>query len=137
MGGDANKVFRVIEEAGGVVVALDSCTGMKGYMQSAEEGTTDPVAAIAEKYLRLPCSCMTPNTNRLSELDRLIGMFKPHTVIDVILHACHTYNVESYRIGEHVKSRHGLPFLKIETDYSTSDVEQIRTRVEAVFEQIR
>lgn len=137
VGGDANKVFRVIEEAGGVVVALDSCTGMKGYMQSAEEGAADPAAALAEKYLRLPCSCMTPNTSRLQELDRLIGTFKPDAVIDVILHACHTYNVESYKVGEHVKSRHGLPFLKIETDYSTSDVEQIRTRVEAVFEQIR
>lgn len=137
VGGDAGKVFRVIEEAGGVVVALDSCTGMKGYMQSSVEGTPDPVASIAEKYLALPCSCMTPNTNRIAELDRLIGKFKPHAVIDVILHACHTYNVESYKIGEHVKNRHGLPFLKIETDYSTSDVEQIRTRVEAVFEQLR
>lgn len=31
VGGDATKVFKIIEEAGGVVVALDSCTGMKAY----------------------------------------------------------------------------------------------------------
>jgi benzoyl-CoA reductase/2-hydroxyglutaryl-CoA dehydratase subunit BcrC/BadD/HgdB len=29
-----------------------------------------------------------------------------------------------------------MPFLKIETDYSQSDVEQIRTRVEALLETL-
>ena len=136
VGGDSTKIFRVIEEAGGVVTVLDSCTGMKGFMQSAREGTGDPVNALAEKYLKVPCSCMTPNDSRTVEMDRLIEKFKPRVVIDLVLHACHTYNVESYKIGEHIKKKHKLPFLKIETDYSASDVEQIRTRVEAVFEGI-
>jgi len=53
-----------------------------------------------------------------------------------VLHACHTYNVESYKVGEHVKNRHNLPFLKIVTDYSDGDIEQIKTRVQALFESI-
>jgi len=36
----------------------------------------------------------------------------------------------------HIQERHGLPCLKIETDYSDGDIEQIRTRVEALFESI-
>ena len=134
VGGDANKVFKIIEEVGGVIVALDSCTGMKAFMGKFEEDTEDPVASIAKRYLEIPCSCMTPNTRRLEELDKMIDRFKPDVIIEVILHACHSYNVESHKIREHAKRRYGLPYLKIETDYSEGDIEQIRTRVEALFE---
>ena len=136
VGGDATKAFKVIEEAGGVIVAIDNCTGMKAFLDTIDEDTIDPIAALAERYLKLPCSCMSPNTRRLDQLDRLIDRFKPDAVIDIILHACHSYNVESYKVGEHVKTTHKLPFLKIETDYSDGDVRQIRTRVEAMFEMI-
>ncbi|MCP4134299.1 MAG: 2-hydroxyacyl-CoA dehydratase, partial [bacterium] len=133
VGGDSTKIFKVIEEAGGVVVALDSCTGMKVFMDSTEEDTADPVTAIAERYLRIPCSCMTPNDKRLTQIDAMIDQFKPDVIIDLILHACHSYNIESFKIGEHVKNNYdNISFLKIETDYSDSDVEQIRTRVETV-----
>lgn len=136
VGGDATKVFKIIEEAGGVIVALDSCTGMKAYSGYIEEGTQDPFAAISRRYLELPCSCMTPNKRRLTELDKLIGKFYPDVVIDVVLHACHSYNVESQKVKAHVEGKHSLPFLKIETDYSQSDLEQIRTRVEALLETV-
>lgn len=134
VGGDATKVFRIIEEGGGVIVALDSCTGMKAYSGTIAENTSDPYAALSRRYLDLPCSCMTPNRRRLAELDKMIERFKPDVVIDVILHACHSYNIESYKIREHVTVRHQLPFLKIETDYSQGDAGQIRTRVEALLE---
>jgi len=137
VGGDATKVFRIIEEAGGVVVALDSCTGMKPYSGFIAENSSDPFAALSRRYLDLPCSCMTPNTRRLAELDRMIERFKPDVVIDVVLHACHSYNVESHKIKKHVINKHQMPFLKIETDYSQSDAGQIRTRVEALFEMVQ
>jgi benzoyl-CoA reductase/2-hydroxyglutaryl-CoA dehydratase subunit BcrC/BadD/HgdB len=136
VGGDATKVFKVIEEAGGVIVAIDNCTGMKAFLNTIEEDTKDPIRALAERYLKLPCSCMSPNARRLKQLDKLIARFKPDVVVDVILHACHSYNVESYKVEEHVKNMHKLPFLKIETDYSEGDVHQIRTRVDALFEMM-
>ena len=137
VGGDATKVLKIIEEAGGVVVVLDSCTGMKPYSGIIAENTSDPCAALSRRYLDLPCSCMTPNSRRLTELDRMIERFNPDVVIDVVLHACHSYNVESHKIKEHVISKHRMPFLKIETDYSQSDAGQIRTRVEALFEMVQ
>ncbi len=136
VGGDSTKVYKIIEEAGGVVVAMDSCTGMKPFMTEIEENTGDPIAAVAARYLQLPCSCMTPNTRRLDELDRTIARFQPDVVIEVVLHACHSYNIESYKIMNHAKNKHNLPYLKIETDYSDGDVEQIRTRVEALFDSL-
>lgn len=136
VGGDATKVFKIIEEAGGVVVVLDSCTGMKAYNGIIDENTPDPYAALSRRYLELPCSCMTPNSRRLTELDKMIKRFNPDVVVDVVLHACHSYNVESSKVKAHVEGKHKMPFLKIETDYSQGDVEQIRTRVEAILETV-
>ena len=136
VGGDSAKIYKIIEEAGGIIIAQDSCTGMKSFMDITEEGTGDPVRAIAEKYLRIPCSCMTPNSRRLDTLDNLVDKFKPDAVVDFVLHACHTYNVESYRVSEFIKEKHNLPFMKIVSDYSDSDIEQIRTRVEALLEGV-
>ncbi len=134
VGGDAAKIFRAIEAAGGVVVAMEACSGMKGYSIGIEEGTGDPIAALAKAYLKIPCSCMTPNQRRFDSLDAMIDRFRPDAVVDVILQACHSYNIESYRIEQHVRGKHRLPFLKIETDFAESDVGQIRTRVQALLE---
>ena len=134
VGGDATKIFRIIESSGGVVVAPDACTGMKAFMGETEEGTSDPVRALARRYLEIPCACMTPNERRLASLSEMIEQFKPDAVVDFVLTACHSYNVESYKVGRHVTDRHQLPFLKIESDYSDNDEGQIRTKVEALFE---
>lgn len=136
VGGDALKIFKIIEASGGVVVAPDACTGMKAFMGDIEENTKDPVEAMAKRYLKIPCACMTPNDRRLSEISKMIDQFKPDIVIDFILTACHSYNVESYKVGNHVNKQHGLPYLKIESDYSDNDEGQIRTKIEALFEVV-
>jgi benzoyl-CoA reductase/2-hydroxyglutaryl-CoA dehydratase subunit BcrC/BadD/HgdB len=136
VGGDSLKVLSITEEVGGVVVALDSCSGMKPYAGFIEEGTDDPIRALAERYLKIPCSCMTPNDRRLTEIDRIIDKFKPDVVIDLVLQACHGYSIESFKVGEHVRDKHGLPFLTIVTDYSQSDTGQIRTRIQALLETV-
>ena len=110
---------------------------MKTFQNSIEEGTADPYAAISRRYLKIPCSCMTPNLRRLTELDGMVERFRPDVVVDIILHGCHAYNVESHKVKEHLKKRHGMPYLKIETDYSQGDLEQILTRVEATLDVFR
>ncbi|MFH0784128.1 MAG: double-cubane-cluster-containing anaerobic reductase [Pseudomonadota bacterium] len=134
VGGDALKIFKIIEASGGLVVAPDACTGIKAFMGEIEENTADPVAAIAKRYLEIPCACMTPNDRRLTALSQMIEHFKPDAVIDFVLTACHSYNVESYKVGRHVTEHHKLPYLKIESNYSSNDEGQIRTKIEALFE---
>lgn len=136
VGGDALKIFKIIEASGGRVVAPDACTGSKAFMGEIEENTNDPVRAMAKRYLEIPCACMTPNNRRLSEISKTIETFKPDAVVDFVLTACHSYNVESLKIGRHVNDYHGLPYLKIESDYSDNDEGQIRTKIEAMFEMM-
>ena len=126
----AEKVLDIIEAAGATVVAQETCTGLKPLLEDVAE-TGDPLEAVARKYYHLPCSCMTPNSRRMETIDQLIGEFRPWGVIDLVWHACLTYDVESGVLKRHLDAKHELPYLKIVTDYSPSDTQQLRLRVEA------
>ena len=126
----AEKVMNLIEEAGAKVVVQESCTGVKPILEDVDE-TGDPLEAIARKYLHLECSCMTPNKGRFGLIDKLIGQYKPEGVIDLVWMACLTYSVESALLKRHIEEKHAMPFLKIETDYSPSDIGQLRLRIES------
>jgi len=97
MGGTMDKVVKTVEEVGGVVVAFENCTGIKANEDLIDENK-DPYEAIAEKYLNIGCSVMSPDTNRYELLTDLCKRFKADGVIEVNLQACHTYNVETYQI---------------------------------------
>lgn len=127
------KVIEVIEECGGVVVVQEACSGIKPIEEMVDE-TIDPLEAIAKKHFNIPCSCMTPNTGRTELIERLATEFQANAVIDLVWQACHTYNVEAYFIERFVREKLGMPYLKIETDYSTSDREQLRVRIQTLLE---
>lgn len=80
---------------------------------------------------------MSPNTGRFELVARLADEFRVDGVIDLTLQACHTYNIESFRLKKHIQESEQLPFLQIETDYSESDVEQLKVRIEAFLEMLR
>ncbi len=129
----SEKVIEVIEESGGVVVVQEACSGIKPVEKEvAADG--DPLEAIARKHFEIPCSCMTPNRGREELIGRLAKEFHADAVVDLVWQACHTYNVESYFIERYVRDRLGLPYLKIETDYSDSDREQLRVRIQTLLE---
>lgn len=135
IGGAAEKVVRAIEENGGWVVGYENCTGAKATeMQVSEEG--DVYDALTDKYLAIGCSCISPNTQRLTLLSQMIEKYQVDGVIDVILQACHTYAVESLAIKRHVRQQHDVPYMAIETDYSNSDIGQLNTRVSAFIEML-
>lgn len=129
------KVLRLVEESGGVVVCCEGCGGITRIEDMVDE-EKDPIEALAERYLRVTCSCMTPNTRRFEDIERLISEYNIQGVIDLTWQFCHTFNIESYRVGELVKGKYGLPFLHIVTDFSQSDVGQLRVRIEGFLEQI-
>jgi len=129
------KVVEIIEEAGGIVVVQETCSGIKPLDPVSEEG--DPLTAIAEKHFRIPCSCMTPNTGRLELLSKLAMQFNANAVVDLVWQACHTYNVESFQVGGFVRKELNLPCLKVETDYSPGDREQIMVRIQTLLEMAR
>ena len=89
-----DKIVPAIEEAGGVVVAYENCTGTKKLCNLVDEND-DPISAIAKRYMAIPCSIMSPNKERENVLQEMIKEYKADGVIDVVLQACHTYNVEN------------------------------------------
>jgi benzoyl-CoA reductase/2-hydroxyglutaryl-CoA dehydratase subunit BcrC/BadD/HgdB len=133
----AERVLEIVEDAGGLVVAMENCTGLKPLLEDVDQRAADPLRALAEKYFRLPCSVMTRNDRRLDVLRQLAESYRPECVIELIWQACITYDVESNRIRRLAEESLGLPYLRIETDYSPSDSARIAVRVEALFETVR
>lgn len=134
-GGVLDKVIKTIEESGAVVVCLENCTGIKEKYKLVREDI-NPIDALAEKYISVPCSVMSPNNGRLEFLSELIDEYKVDGVVDITLQACHTYAVESFTVKEFVNNKKGLPYLNLETNYSPSDLGQIKTRIEAFIEMM-
>jgi benzoyl-CoA reductase/2-hydroxyglutaryl-CoA dehydratase subunit BcrC/BadD/HgdB len=133
----SEKVVSLLEECGGSVVCFESCSGIKTLEYLVDEDERkDPMEAIAERYLQIPCSCMSPNPGRLELLGRLIGEYKVDGVVDLSWQACHTYIVEGELVRRHVRDNFGLPYIQLETDYSTSDIEQLKTRISAFIEML-
>jgi benzoyl-CoA reductase/2-hydroxyglutaryl-CoA dehydratase subunit BcrC/BadD/HgdB len=133
----AERVLELIENAGAVVVAMENCTGLKPILEDVDEHDPDPLAAIARKYYHLPCSVMTPNTDRFRRLRELAVKFRPHCVIELIWQACLTYDIEAQQVRKLAEEELRLPYLKITTDYSPSDSARISARIEALLETTR
>lgn len=133
----AERVLELIESHGGLVVATDNCTGLKPILDDVDDTAADPIVALAEKYFRLPCSVMTKNNRRFDVLREMAGEYRAQCVIDLIWQACLTYDVESFFVKQLAEKELGLPYLRIETDYSPSDSARIALRVEALFETVQ
>ena len=132
------KVASVIEESGAVIVCDEICTGLMDFydLVEVEEWTMgEMLIALAERYLMMGCAIFTPNKARIDRILRLIKDFKVEGVIYFVLQACHPYNMEFDGVKEAL-NKIDIPMLKIETDYSQEDIEQLRTRVEAFLEMI-
>ena len=135
IGGNAMKVVKAIEANGGNVVCFENCSGAKSVDELICEDTDDIYGAIADRYLNIGCSVMTPDSNRLKLMERLLDEYKIDGVIEVTLQACHTYNVEAYTIKKFVTGKN-VPYMQIETDYSSADIGQINTRCAAFIEML-
>lgn len=135
IGGVYEKIVKPLEELGAVVVAFENCSGVKNLEELVREDI-DPIDALAQKYLNIPCSIMSPNKGREELLDELIEEYKVDGVVEIVLQSCHTYAVETYKIRRLVSKNKELPYIALETDYSKSDFGQIKIRMEAFLELI-
>jgi benzoyl-CoA reductase/2-hydroxyglutaryl-CoA dehydratase subunit BcrC/BadD/HgdB len=129
----AEKVVDLIERAGGQIVCMENCTGLKPILEDVCLNGGDPLTAIAAKYFHLPCSVMTRNSGRMDLLKELTAAYRPDCVIDLVWQGCLTYDVESYFVKQAAEAM-GLAYLKIVTDYSPSDSARIALRIEALLE---
>ena len=135
IGGVLQKTVGAIETNGGVVVCHENCSGIKAAFQMVDVDADDIVKAIAERYLMIGCSVLTPNSKRMEVIPELVKEFKIDGIVEVDLQACTPYCVESYQIRE-LAEKLGVPYMSVETDYSQSDSGQLSTRIEAFMEML-
>ena len=87
-------------------------------------------------YSAVDCAIFTPNPDRLKHVREIRDRTQADGVLHYVLQFCTPYQFETGPVEKAVKGD-GTPFLRIETDYSMKDVEQLRTRVEAFVEMLR
>jgi len=131
------RLMEIIETHGGIVVAQENCTGLKPIIEDVDENSPDLMTAIAVKYFHIGCSIRTPNQRRFTLLRKLISEFYPECVVELVWQGCLTYEIESWKVRQLVEKEFGLPYIKIQTDYSEGDTQRIILRLEALFENIR
>lgn len=134
------KLPLLIEEAGGVVVADETCSAnrMLYDMTAVDEWRLhDMVDALADRHLK-PCTCpiFTDNTDRQRRLLDLAESFNADGVVYQALSGCQVYEMEQRSIADALNAK-GIPMLYIETDYSPDDIGQLSTRIEAFLESIK
>ncbi len=133
------KVHNLIENGGGIVVNEESCIGTRYFKDLMDEtnGSIDKqLAALTDRYMKIDCSCFTPNNERIDQVIKEYRDSKAQGVVHYSLQFCHTYNIEAIRIKEACE-KNKIPFISIESDYSAEDVGQLQTRIEAFLEQVR
>jgi len=133
------KVPSLLEEMGAVIVADESCMGSRYLYDpvgTTEKSVTDMMVAIAARYL-MPCVCpsFAPNEDRLYRLLQMVDEFDINGIVYHVLKGCVIYDFELIRVEKVMKERN-IPVLRIETDYSPEDIEQLRTRIEAFVEML-
>nr|WP_161820940.1 double-cubane-cluster-containing anaerobic reductase [Sporotomaculum syntrophicum] len=132
-GGVREKIIRRIEDLGADIVAYENCSGPRAMMDLVDE-EKEPVRAIAEKYFRVNCSVLSPNPGRMEALRSMIVDYQVDGVVEVVLTACHTFAIESHYVKGLVNEEMKIPYMYIETNYSSADQGQTDTRLGAFIE---
>ncbi|MEW5912467.1 MAG: double-cubane-cluster-containing anaerobic reductase [Thermodesulfobacteriota bacterium] len=132
------KVPWVVESAGAVIVGEESCVGERGtrnLVDNSGQSVEELMTAIVERYWDIDCAIFTPNPDRRKHVQQMYRDYRAQGVIHYCLQFCQPYQMESIPLEKALKQK-DIPCLRMETDYSMADVEQLKTRVEAFLEML-
>ncbi len=131
---DAPLLAQMVEDADGVAVVDDTCSGIRPHISPGFHGE-DPYLWIAGKLLkRPPCSRMKGYGRRIDYIRSLVREFNADGIISHSLKFCDFY---SYDYSVLKESFDKVPVLPIESDYTSGSMLHQRTRVEAFIEMLR
>jgi benzoyl-CoA reductase/2-hydroxyglutaryl-CoA dehydratase subunit BcrC/BadD/HgdB len=134
------KLPFIIEQSGAVIVGEESCVGergTRGFVNLEGARTREEILdRIAERYLGIDCAVFTPNRERTGHVLEMAHQYKADGVIHYEIQFCTPYTMESHTVRKAMNEK-GIPFLRIETDYSMEDAAQLQTRVQAFLELLK
>jgi benzoyl-CoA reductase/2-hydroxyglutaryl-CoA dehydratase subunit BcrC/BadD/HgdB len=133
------KLPWIIETSGAVIVGEESCVGERGtrnLVDSSGNTLDELMESIVDRYFDIDCAVFTPNPDRLDHIMEMADSYNADGVIQYGLQFCQPYTIESGRVEKKLQAQK-IPTLRIETDYSQTDVGQLKTRVEAFIEMLK
>jgi bzd-type benzoyl-CoA reductase N subunit len=133
---DDPAYVQVIEDQGGLVVTDSTCFGTRNMWVEIDESMSDPNEALAKWYLADRPSCPRfygEHDNRTKFVMDMCREFNCDGIIGERLMFCDSWLVEHYMLGQDLKAE-GIPMLKLDREYTTSGIGQLRTRVQAFLE---
>ncbi len=127
---DDRWLLDMVEEKADIVTDI-LCTGTRWF---AEDAPSDgaPLDRLARFYFSRPCMHRRPNSAMYEYAQKLAREFRVEGFVYKTLLYCDPWSFEVRRLQEAL----GLPVLHLDTDYSTENREQVRTRVEAFLETL-
>lgn len=132
------KLPWIVETSGAAIVGEESCVGERGTRNLTDDSGSsvdDLMDAIVDRHFKVDCAIFTPNPERLDHVREMKSTYSADGVIHYGLQFCQPYQMESLPV-EAALEKQGIPVIRIDTDYSMEDVEQIKTRVEAFIETL-
>ena len=129
--------LELIEKCGGAIVADNICYGAR-HLDSLIDETADPIQGISDRYLyHVSCPRMIDDfRRRMDFLNNAIREYSVDAIIAEKLKFCDLWGGEIYIIRKESKKK-GFPVLALERELYGAGEGQVRTRIQAFFEQIR
>ena len=131
--------IKLYEDAGGAIVADSFCFGSRYYNKQIDESGR-PIDALAKGYLDLALSCprmMDDYPRRLANIQAVVGKYSIDAIVVEKLKFCDMWGWEIERLRRESKKRVIPPVLAIEREYNGGATGQVKTRIQAFYEQIR
>jgi benzoyl-CoA reductase/2-hydroxyglutaryl-CoA dehydratase subunit BcrC/BadD/HgdB len=133
-----SKVIDMLEDAGANVVIEEFAEGIRPYWEKVELNG-NLMEALVDCYLikRICPGWFRPGRERLDFLVQLAKDFNVDGVIWYHLMYRESYKLESYYFPDILKKETGLSMLLLESDYDSSEMGQMGTRIETYIETLR
>ncbi len=133
---DFPDIHPLIDEAGGVVVWDDLCTGARSFA-GGFGAAADPMEAIAERYLdRIVCPAKHSGlTSRADHLVRMVREKGAQGVVFTLLKFCDPHAFD-YPALKSALDREGIPSLLLELEDQLPPEGQLKTRFETFVEML-
>jgi len=136
--GDVN-MFDIMEDIGGEIVYEEVQEGVQPYLTNVELNGSDPVKALAEKYLmqRILAPWDRPWGDRMDRLIQSAQEFQVDGIVWYQLMYRDAYDMQAFSFEQKLQKETSFPFIKVESDYSPAEQGSTRTRLETFLEIVK
>jgi bcr-type benzoyl-CoA reductase subunit C len=129
-------IYDMIDEVRGTIVDDNLCTASRYIYHDVEVGT-DPAEALADRHMRKPN--FTPiNSDVETIYTDLLDLYRggeAETIFYIHIKYCESQDYDLPDIKVKMREE-GIPFLELETEYQTTHLSQMKTRLQAFCESV-